>query len=34
MLESLGYTSVSDYHEGKAEWMEAGLPVETGVAVA
>jgi rhodanese-related sulfurtransferase len=34
VLESLGYTSVSDYHEGKAGWIEAGLPVESGVKVA
>jgi rhodanese-related sulfurtransferase len=34
MLESLGYTSVSDYHEGKAEWIEAGLPTESGIPVA
>lgn len=27
-LSRLGYTNVSDYHEGKAEWMESGLPVE------
>jgi rhodanese-related sulfurtransferase len=27
-LEQLGYTNVSDYHEGKAEWIAAGLPVE------
>lgn len=30
-LEELGYTSVSDYHEGKQEWIEAGLPIETGM---
>jgi rhodanese-related sulfurtransferase len=29
-LEQLGYTDVSDYHEGKAEWIAAGLPVESG----
>jgi rhodanese-related sulfurtransferase len=27
-LAELGYTRVADYHEGKAEWIEAGLPVE------
>jgi rhodanese-related sulfurtransferase len=27
-LAALGYTQVADYHEGKAEWVEAGLPVE------
>ena len=30
-LAALGYTNVSDYHEGKAEWIAAGLPVEAGV---
>src|SRR5262249_28315397 len=29
-LTSLGYTDVRDYHEGKAEWREAGLPLESG----
>ncbi len=33
-LEQLGYTSVRDYHEGKAEWVEAGLPIELGTAAA
>jgi rhodanese-related sulfurtransferase len=33
-LAQLGYTNVRDYHEGKSEWIEAGLPVETGAAVA
>lgn len=27
-LTQLGYSNVSDYHEGKAEWVEAGLEVE------
>jgi rhodanese-related sulfurtransferase len=27
-LLELGYTRVADYHEGKAEWLEAGLPIE------
>jgi rhodanese-related sulfurtransferase len=27
-LAALGYTNVADYHEGKAQWVEAGLPVE------
>jgi len=31
-LAELGYTNVRDYHEGKADWIEAGLPVETGAA--
>jgi rhodanese-related sulfurtransferase len=29
-LEALGYTRVSTYHEGKDDWIAAGLPVETG----
>ena len=28
-LIKLGYRNVLDYHEGKADWIEAGLPVET-----
>lgn len=31
-LTELGYANVRDYHEGKADWTEAGLPVETGSA--
>ena len=31
-LTRLGYTDVADYHEGKAEWIAAGLPVEAGLA--
>ncbi len=27
-LVSLGYANVRDYHEGKAEWVDAGLKVE------
>jgi rhodanese-related sulfurtransferase len=27
-LTELGYVDVADYHEGKAEWIAAGLPVE------
>jgi rhodanese-related sulfurtransferase len=27
-LVALGYTNVADYHEGKAEWVAAGLKVE------
>lgn len=33
-LEELGYTNVADYHEGKQEWIGAGLPVERGAAAA
>jgi rhodanese-related sulfurtransferase len=29
-LAELGYTKVRDYHEGKADWVAAGLPTETG----
>jgi hypothetical protein len=25
----MGYTQVRDYAEGKSDWIEAGLPVET-----
>ena len=31
-LAALGYTNVRDYHEGKADWIAAGLPVERGSA--
>jgi rhodanese-related sulfurtransferase len=27
-LAELGYSNVRDYHEGKADWIEAGYPVE------
>jgi len=33
-LGKLGYANVADYHEGKAEWLEAGLPVERGAVAA
>jgi rhodanese-related sulfurtransferase len=29
-LAQLGYARVRDYHEGKADWIEAGYPVEKG----
>lgn len=32
-LEALGYTGVRKYREGIQDWVEAGLPVETGSAV-
>jgi rhodanese-related sulfurtransferase len=32
-LVQLGYTNVADYHEGKQEWIAAGLPTESGAAV-
>lgn len=33
-LEGLGYTHVADYEDGKQDWLDAGLPVETGVTAA
>ena len=30
-LTALGYTNVRRYAEGIQDWVEAGLPVETGV---
>ena len=30
-LVALGYENVRRYVEGKADWIEAGLPVESGV---
>ncbi len=33
-LVALGYTRVFDYHEGKAEWTGAGLPLEGEARVA
>jgi rhodanese-related sulfurtransferase len=33
-LIALGYTNVREYAEGKADWIEAGLPVESGAGVA
>ena len=30
-LTALGYSNVRDYHEGKAEWVSAGLPTESGL---
>ena len=32
-LERLGYTNVRKYRDGIQDWVEAGLPVETGAAV-
>jgi rhodanese-related sulfurtransferase len=34
MLLALGYTNVREYAEGKADWIEAGLPVEAGPRAA
>ena len=33
-LEALGYENVRDYEEGKQDWIEAGLPTESGAMVA
>lgn len=33
-LEELGYTDVSEYALGKQDWIEAGLPVESGAVPA
>jgi len=32
-LTALGYTNVRKYAEGKQDWIEAGLPTESGVPV-
>jgi rhodanese-related sulfurtransferase len=32
-LVKLGYTNVRTYHEGKQDWLEAGLPLENEVKV-
>jgi rhodanese-related sulfurtransferase len=33
-LRAMGYTDVSVYAEGKQDWTEAGLPLETGAVAA
>ncbi len=33
-LAALGYRNVRKYAEGKQDWIDAGLPVESGSAVA
>ncbi len=33
-LTQLGYTNVFDYEAGKQDWIEAGLPTETGAPAA
>lgn len=30
-LRALGYTNVRKYADGKQDWLEAGLPVESAV---
>jgi rhodanese-related sulfurtransferase len=34
VLGKLGYANVRDYAEGKQDWKDAGLPLETGAPVA
>lgn len=29
-LDALGYENIYDYEEGKQDWIEAGLPTESG----
>jgi len=29
-LRSIGYNHVRDYHEGKTDWIAAGLPLDVG----
>lgn len=31
-MEQLGYQNVYDYEAGKADWKQAGLPIETGAS--
>jgi len=31
-LDALGYENVYDYEEGKQNWIEAGLPTESGAS--
>ena len=33
-LTAMGYSNVRKYAEGKQDWQEAGLPLETGSAVS
>lgn len=33
-LRSLGYADVRKYSEGKDDWRDAGLPLQSGAAVA
>jgi rhodanese-related sulfurtransferase len=32
-LTALGYTNVRDYKEGKQDWVDAGLPIETNESI-
>ena len=33
-LAAMGYTNVAEYEEGKQDWVEAGLPLKTGLQAA
>lgn len=33
-LAAMGYARVAEYAEGKQDWVDAGLPVETGLQAA
>ena len=33
-LASMGYTNVAEYEEGKQDWIEAGLPIESDQVAA
>jgi len=33
-LASMGYTNVAGYEEGKQDWIEAGLPIESDQVAA
>lgn len=33
-LDALGYENVYDYEEGKQDWIESGLPTESGTVAA
>jgi rhodanese-related sulfurtransferase len=33
-LAALGYADVRDYHLGKQDWIDAGLPTESGAGTA
>lgn len=33
-LAELGYTKVRDYYEGKQDWLDAGLPIESSSTIA
>jgi len=33
-LATMGYTNVAEYEEGKQDWIEAGLPIESGQVAA